>query len=444
MQENDIVDESPDLEDGESVPDEGENVPDEGENVPDEGDIEGDAVTVSDSAGMVNKGTDSDLQDANAASYDPQGFEDGTDGVDQESDVEDHGSHVDKGADLDGDAADIVEERATLDADKVVDSGHANIVGENADGTELDQVNVEDEGASEARSDIEDVDYVDSQVDEGEAMSVIDLSEEEELEASAKNELDGLIVMDELPDNADKRKKVAKLPGRGDGIDFENMSKEERDIYDEAAKEAIDQFLRRPNTTTIDTRLRRYIREHQSFMPIAAMKTRQLALHILTSNRGNVMCTYHHVVERSGYLIDGEGDYAINGVPRARKVNHVISDGVKRPKGYLHCGCDEDVALLDFYFWKSWSLTAKLRDGSRVTETLKDKMLEPRVRAFVVDQFQSWTGLTINDIYQGDMRKDEHKLNVLHRQIEHVMRRMNKVAARVEGERYFLSVEDLE
>ncbi|KAG6804817.1 hypothetical protein H0H92_002208, partial [Tricholoma furcatifolium] len=50
-------------------------------------------------------------------------------------------------------------------------------------------------------------------------------------------------------------------------------------------------------------------------MPIAATKTRKLALDILTSNRGNVMCIYHHVIEKTGYLIDGEGDYRLNGVP---------------------------------------------------------------------------------------------------------------------------------
>ncbi|KAG6809042.1 hypothetical protein H0H92_001828 [Tricholoma furcatifolium] len=433
---NDVVDESPDLEDGEKVPDEGS-------------DVEGDAGTVSHSPAIINEGTDR---------YDLQGFEDGTDapedpgldGVD--ADV------VEKGANLGDDAADIVQEGTDVDEH----------------GAELHQGDGEDEVADEGRSDLEDGDYADSEVDEGEEMSVIDLSEDEEYDLkpkiAAKNELDGLIVMDELPDNADskktaakttlatrtsksklkrpvfyKRKKAAKLPVRGDeGIDFETMSTEQREIYDEAAKDAIDAFLRRPHATTIDTRLRRYIRENQSFMPIAATKTRKLALHVLTSNRGNVMCIYHHVVEKTGYLIDGEGDYRLNGVPLPRNVNHVISDGVKRAKGHLHCGCNEDVALLDFYFWKSWSLSGKLPNGSRVTETLKDQMLHPRIRAFVVDQFQSWTGLTIEDIYQGDKRREEHKLDVYHIQVEHILRRMNKVAARVEGEKYFLSVEDLE
>ncbi|KAG6807257.1 hypothetical protein H0H92_008222, partial [Tricholoma furcatifolium] len=224
----------------------------------------------------------------------------------------------------------------------------------------------------------------------------------------------------------------------------ENLSKEQREAYDEAGKDAIDEFLRHPNTTSIDTHLQRYIHENQSFIPIAASKTRKLALHILTSNRGNVMCIYHHVVEKTGYLIDGEGDYHLNGVPLPRNVNHIISDGVKRAKGHLHCGCNEDVALLDFYFWKTWSLSGKLPNGSRVTETLKDQVLHPRIRAFVVDQFQNWTGLTIEDIYQGNKGREEHKLDVYHIQVEHILRRMNKLAAKVEGEKYFLSVEDIE
>ncbi|KAG6824777.1 hypothetical protein H0H92_005848, partial [Tricholoma furcatifolium] len=387
---------------------------------------------------------DNALDDGSPAAEGDDGSEDAE--GDDEMVVDSQEKVINEGADIEGDGQDVVVEGGSG-----VDSANVQIGEEIVAGADSLE-----EGENEIDVDVqpEDGDYVeeddveeDDVEEEEDADSVISLSEEGLLiEEPVNKSLEGLIVMDELPDNTkDKRKKVAKVPVRGDEVlKLENLTKAQRAAYEEAGKEAIDEFLRHPNTTSIDTHLRRYIRENQCFMPIASSKTRKLALHVLTSNCGNVMCLYHHVIEKSGYIINGEGDYRINGVPRPRNVNRVITDGVKRLKGYLHCGCSEDVALLDFYFWKTWSLSSELPDGTRVTETLKDQMLEPRICGFVVDQFQNWTGLTIEDIYQGNQRKSEHALDVYQVQIEHVLTRMNRVAKKVEGKRYLLSVEDVE
>ncbi|KAG6810151.1 hypothetical protein H0H92_013091 [Tricholoma furcatifolium] len=240
-----------------------------------------------------------------------------------------------------------------------------------------------------------------------------------------------------------KTKKIGKFPAKPQEESYDNMSSETKAEYKRAAQEAIDQFLKYPNTTTIDHRLRKLIRENQEFMPHVANKTRRLALELLTSNRNNIICHYHHMHEKGGEVVDGEGKYMLNGVPFPRKVNQTKSDRIERPEGHLHCGCKEDVALMDFYFWKTWSLSGELSNGTEVTELLKDQMLEPRVRAFVVEQFEHWTGLTVNDIYHGKQTRTEHRMDIYHRQIEYLIKRLNKLA-KDDGDRYYLAVEDLE
>ncbi|KAG6820572.1 hypothetical protein H0H92_001873, partial [Tricholoma furcatifolium] len=146
--------------------------------------------------------------------------------------------------------------------------------------------------------------------------------------------------------------------------------------------------------------------------------------------------------EKTGEVVDGKGKYVLNGVPFQRKVNQTKSDRIERPDGHLHCGCNEDVALMDFYFWKTWSLSGQLANGQEVTESLKDQMLEPRMRAFVVEQFERWTGLSADDIFHGKMSRTEHKIEMYCKQIDFLLKRLNRLA-RDEGKKYYLVGEDV-
>ncbi|KAG6827543.1 hypothetical protein H0H92_011350 [Tricholoma furcatifolium] len=425
--------------------------------------------------GFVDKaGTVEDGEDRQRDVEDGEG--DFEDGEDRQRDVEDGEGDFEDGEDGEG----VIEDGE--DGEGVVEDGEEVVEdGEDREGVIEDGEEVVEDGegvVEDVEEAVEDGAGVVETEDAG-SMSVLSEDEMMPIKAPVKKGLEGLITMDELPDDGEemkptavaskattskskdlkapvfyKRKKATKVPVRDHDNDdsdswllyaAKKMTAKQLHAYEAPAKDAIEEFLRYPNTTTIDPRLRKIIRENASFMPIAATKNRQLALHILTSNRGNVMCVWHHFVEKTGYTMDGQGKHVrLRGIPRPRKVNHVISDGVKRPKGYCHCGCSEEVALLDFYFWKTWTISGKLPGGERITETMMDPILQPRIRSFVLDQFWIWTGLTVDDLYQGKRRKDDQKLDMLHAQMEHILGRINKVAEKVNGEKYYLAVEETE
>ncbi|KAG6806632.1 hypothetical protein H0H92_010592, partial [Tricholoma furcatifolium] len=158
---------------------------------------------------------------------------------------------------------------------------------------------------------------------------------------------------------------------------FEAMAEADREHVEELGLEGIEEWLKNPDENTLDSRLCRLIRERQSFMPHVASISRALSLEILTTNRGNIICAYHHRWDKVGRYIDGiEGKtYKLYGVPFPRKVSRKKSDGVSRRKDHLHCGCTEDSALLDFIFWKTWNIRSDRLD---ITEGLGNDMLKPR------------------------------------------------------------------
>ncbi|KAG6821923.1 hypothetical protein H0H92_016109, partial [Tricholoma furcatifolium] len=110
---------------------------------------------------------------------------------------------------------------------------------------------------------------------------------------------------------------------------YENMDEKTKAKYQRAAQEALDEFVHRPNTTVINSTLRRLIRENQEFMPKAATTTRKLAIEVLSNNRTNIMCLYHHIHDRDGAGQDGTGKYKLNGMPNPRLVNHSKADGIE-------------------------------------------------------------------------------------------------------------------
>lgn len=186
---------------------------------------------------------------------------------------------------------------------------------------------------------------------------------------------------------------------------------------------AIDAFLSNPSKSPLDIVLRKQIRDHQDLLPRAATTTRELALSILTTNRDNKFCLYHHSTQKAGLIIDGEGKYKLNGVPYPRLVAKTKNVVVNSPDGYMNCGCNEDVALTDFYFWKTWKLTC-IETGTVVTESLKDQKFSPRERAFIVAAFNDSAGLTIDDLYSGKKDARAHSKALLKLQINRLQEKL--------------------
>jgi hypothetical protein len=54
----------------------------------------------------------------------------------------------------------------------------------------------------------------------------------------------------------------------------------------------------------IPYKIRKRIRYHSDFFPDAGTTSRAPALHSLTTNRGNILCLYHHIRNKAGKVSD--------------------------------------------------------------------------------------------------------------------------------------------
>jgi len=125
--------------------------------------------------------------------------------------------------------------------------------------------------------------------------------------------------------------------------------------------------------------------------------------------------------------VDGEGKYKLNGQPYPRKLRQKKADPpVERPPGHLHCGCNEDDVLMDFFFWKTWTLTSE-EHGICVEESMKDQLMAPRLRAFVVHAFRAATGLSIDDMYLDGRSAENLEERLLIKQINFLVGKLNAI-----------------
>lgn len=176
---------------------------------------------------------------------------------------------------------------------------------------------------------------------------------------------------------------------------------------------------------------------HQDLLPEAATSSRRVALEVLKTNRGNLVCGYHQIA-KGKVTVDGEGRYKVNGQPFGRQVRQKKSQPeVPREPGHLHCGCNEDDVLLDFYFWKTWTCSATVK-GEVVTEGMMDQRLSPRLRAFVTKAFREATGLTVDDLYQGKKTAFAQEKKEMAIQLKFLLEKFNNLRGPDEGE-WFIS-----
>ena len=171
------------------------------------------------------------------------------------------------------------------------------------------------------------------------------------------------------------------------------------------------------------------IRSHQAVAPAAATTSRPLALEVLTTNRGNIMCPYHQEMDKRGPAQDSK--YKVTGVPLPRMVAEKkkearLSEEFRKRinDGFLHCGCPADAALWDFYFWKSLTLTASI-DGEDVTEPMPH--WTPRDRAFMLKIFEEYSLLTVDDLYSRGLSPEDHKEFRLTSQLRRILACVNEM-----------------
>jgi hypothetical protein len=147
------------------------------------------------------------------------------------------------------------------------------------------------------------------------------------------------------------------------------------------------------------------IREIAEFCIPACQTTRELALHVLENKYHNLFCIYHQTTDKAGRIHDrsGHGAFRVTGTPFSRLANekpiklHPVTALVERRPGYLHCGCSEDEALLEFYWWKLAEATSPTTDETE--GWLDHRKMDPRTRTLMFGFFTTWTRMEVNDIY---------------------------------------------
>jgi hypothetical protein len=175
---------------------------------------------------------------------------------------------------------------------------------------------------------------------------------------------------------------------------------------------AIDEWIK--NKKPISLTIRRAVRDNQELGQRAAGTSRLLSLHFLTTASSNVICLYHARNDKKGGKIDGqEGDYKVAGIPYPRNVNERKSDKIQRIEGHLHCGCNEDVALADFFIWKHWEA-----ESGGYREGMKDKIMDPRTRCFMVNAgLNQFARIFVDDFFTNGRSERETEKDMLRNQI---------------------------
>ncbi|KAJ7274271.1 hypothetical protein B0H12DRAFT_1066399 [Mycena haematopus] len=138
--------------------------------------------------------------------------------------------------------------------------------------------------------------------------------------------------------------------------------------------------------------VRRILRKVSEVGPRCATSTKELALHVLKGQ-----CRFHEEKRgtKTAQQVDGftESKYDIVGV--AYKKDAIPKDKAHR---YMDCGCDLNTALLDFLWFKTWTVKSA-NPTFKQSETVKGDILEPRHRAFFAQAYCVGTLLNIDDLY---------------------------------------------
>jgi hypothetical protein len=182
--------------------------------------------------------------------------------------------------------------------------------------------------------------------------------------------------------------------------------------------DAIENYIKDPNKYPISGTLKDLIRRVQEVGIKASHYSRDLALHVMDSNKGNMICPYHKERDRLGLNCDTNSEhseYRVTGIPFERQV--VTSGGTDRMRreGILDCGCTEDDVLLDFYWWKNTSATSA---STKEKEGWSTQRLNPRARLFMRVEWEYISGLTVDDIYRHGKRYWENEVHRCTLQIE--------------------------
>jgi hypothetical protein len=189
------------------------------------------------------------------------------------------------------------------------------------------------------------------------------------------------------------------------------------------------------------------VKDYQWFLPRATTSTRELALEILKTTQGNQFCVWHHEHDKGGKKHDSAGGpYKVTGTPFPRLSDKMLkklttgerSQLLEQRKGFLTCGCPNDVALLDLYLWKTW----RASNNTGQSEGLGNQRIDPHTRLFIAEAYRTAAGLTVNDLYTSGRDELHAKKLRLHAQIARLASKYDAIADFPWGRGLIISVHE--
>lgn len=119
----------------------------------------------------------------------------------------------------------------------------------------------------------------------------------------------------------------------------------------------------------------------------------ELSLHILETERKVIRCSHHHSNRDTSQndISGSKRNWLLTGVPYA-----ATAPAQTPPAGSLHCGCLINNVLLDFYMFKTGTLTSP---STQTSEDWRDQHPNPRVRELMLTQVRDETAWDLDNIW---------------------------------------------
>ncbi|EDR00531.1 uncharacterized protein LACBIDRAFT_334035 [Laccaria bicolor S238N-H82] len=162
------------------------------------------------------------------------------------------------------------------------------------------------------------------------------------------------------------------------------MNETQQEEMQVACKKAINLFLMKGEQ--INSTMQRMIREVPELAPEAGTTSRSLSQHILE----------RYWTKRDFAKVDGP--FQIEGVGYSKNYKGRVKTGDSE-EGHIDCGCSEDLALFELFWWKTWSIGSSHQNLMTFRENLKTDTIPPRLRAFFAAAYQEVSLLTLDDLF---------------------------------------------
>ncbi|KAJ3545278.1 hypothetical protein NMY22_g2499 [Coprinellus aureogranulatus] len=213
---------------------------------------------------------------------------------------------------------------------------------------------------------------------------------------------------------------------------FDELPAEEQEKLIERGRRECQKYLETRDETAISFSTRRLIREEQSYLPEAVHASRDLALLILKTSTTNTICRYHQ--QARGQTPSDGFDGKTQGVAYP-KILGTKDQPVKPAANHLNCGCHVKHALLDLIWWKTMKIGSTHPERMNYPEEgLRDDVISPRLRSFIVKIFDTFSNLSVGELYLGGEAwgSVDHEVALLTSQLFRIVDRLDILGQQVD------------